>query len=144
MKVILKKNLIVLILIFSLTLQLTSCIKGKIEYMHDKSEIKCIEIVDAAYDYYEDRPGQHLIYPIDNIQEFLNELDKITTTFYIIGGYPFAAERSRLVDSLGAREIFIDTDKEECIRRLYACEDRDKDEWLQYINNWWAQYEGTF
>lgn len=63
---------------------------------------------------------------------------------YIIGGYPYAAERERLIDMLGAREIFIDTDRAECERRLYNCEDRDVSEWLCYINDWWLQYKGGY
>lgn len=64
---------------------------------------------------------------------------------YIIGGYPFKAERDRLIDTLGAREVFIDTDKETCINRLLACEDnRDKVEWERYINDWWLQYQGGY
>ena len=63
---------------------------------------------------------------------------------YVIGGYPFKAERERLIDSLGAREIFIDTDKDTCISRLLACEDRDKAEWERYINDWWLQYNGGY
>lgn len=64
---------------------------------------------------------------------------------YIIGGYPYQAERERLAESLGAREVFIDTDREECLSRLLACEDsRDKDEWTKYINDWWLQYQGGY
>ena len=63
---------------------------------------------------------------------------------YVIGGYPFKAERERLIDSLGAREVFIDTDKDTCINRLLACEDRDKAEWERYINDWWLQYQGGY
>lgn len=63
---------------------------------------------------------------------------------YVIGGYPFAAERERLASSLGAREIFIDTDKETCLSRLYDCEDRDVTEWTKYINDWWLQYQGGY
>lgn len=64
---------------------------------------------------------------------------------YIIGGYPYQAERDRLIDSLGAREVFIDTDRDECINRLLACEDgRNKDEWTKYINDWWLQYQGGY
>ena len=105
-----KKILILLLVFASVLMQLTSCIKGRFEYMHDKSEIKCIEIVDATYDYYEDRPVQHLIYPIDNIQEFLNELDRITTTFYIIGGYPVGIDTNTLAVKIsynnGDYEVF--------------------------------------
>lgn len=63
---------------------------------------------------------------------------------YVIGGYPYKAERDRLIDQLGAREIFIDTDKETCIKRLYETEGRDCDEWLRYINDWWLQYNGGY
>lgn len=64
---------------------------------------------------------------------------------YIIGGYPFEAERNRLVDSLGAREVFIDTDRETCIKRLLECGDgRDVTEWTNYIDDWWLQYGGGY
>ena len=63
---------------------------------------------------------------------------------YVIGGYPYQAERDRLVDSLGAREIFIDTDKDTCLNRLYAAEGRDVTEWTKYINDWWLQYQGGY
>ena len=57
---------------------------------------------------------------------------------YIIGGYPLISERERLIKSLGAREVFIDTPKEECIRRL-ASNNRPK-EYEKYILDWWEQY----
>lgn len=63
---------------------------------------------------------------------------------YVIGGYPYQAERERLIDTLGAREVYIDTDKDTCLNRLYACEDRDKAEWERYINDWWLQYQGGY
>ena len=63
---------------------------------------------------------------------------------YIIGGYPYQAERERLIDSLGAREVFIDTPYEECVKRLQSCEDRDKKLWEQYIADWWLQYQGGY
>ena len=55
---------------------------------------------------------------------------------FIVGGYPLIGERERLCRSLGAKEIFIDTSKEECIRR--AAE--RSEEWLKYINDWWDKY----
>lgn len=63
---------------------------------------------------------------------------------YIIGGYPYKAERERLVTSLGAREIYIDTDEDECLRRLYESNDRDKTEWEKYIRDWWLQFSGGY
>ena len=59
---------------------------------------------------------------------------------YIIGGYPLQSERERLCKELGAREIFIDTSRAECIERLKACEDRDFNEWLKYIEDWWNRF----
>lgn len=63
---------------------------------------------------------------------------------YIIGGYPYKAERDRLIDTLGAREVFIDTPYEECIKRLQSCDDRDVKLWEQYISDWWLQYQGGY
>lgn len=60
---------------------------------------------------------------------------------YIIGGYPFAAERERLINGLGAKGIFIDTSKDECINRLFQCNDgRNKEDWMKYIIDWWEKY----
>lgn len=63
---------------------------------------------------------------------------------YIIGGYPFAAERERLLDRLGAREIYMDSSREECMNRLMECTDRDHAEWETYIDAWWKQYAGGY
>lgn len=60
---------------------------------------------------------------------------------YIIGGYPLISERERLCKMLGAREVFIDTNKDECVARLMRCEDgRDTEQWLTFINDWWKKY----
>lgn len=59
---------------------------------------------------------------------------------YIIGGYPLQSERDRLTTELGARQIFIDTSKEECLARLAADSSRDSGEWTRYINDWWNNY----
>lgn len=60
---------------------------------------------------------------------------------YILGGYPSESERKRIVEQTGAREVFIDTPKEECIRRLEAePEGRNIEEWKQIIEGWWRRY----
>lgn len=59
---------------------------------------------------------------------------------YVIGGYPYQSERERLCKELGAREIFIDVSKDECIDRLQASEDRNQDEWRKYIYEWFERY----
>ena len=58
---------------------------------------------------------------------------------YVIGGYPLISERERLMRSLGAREIFIDTSKEECIERLKSLNNRPND-YEKYIEEWWEKY----
>lgn len=59
---------------------------------------------------------------------------------YIIGGYPLISERERICKALGAREIFIDVSKEECISRLNNSENLNKADYLDYINEWWRRY----
>jgi hypothetical protein len=61
---------------------------------------------------------------------------------YIIGGYPMQSERERLAKEMGAREIFIDTSRDECLERLNQINDgRDKAEWKQYIDEWFNRYK---
>lgn len=60
---------------------------------------------------------------------------------YIIGGYPLISERERLCKELGAREVFIDTDRQTCLHRLDNAQDgRDIPQWTKYINDWWNKY----
>ena len=63
---------------------------------------------------------------------------------YVIGGYPFKRDRERLVDRLGAREIFIDTSRDECMSRAMNSENRNSKEWAKYVDDWWLQYSGGF
>lgn len=80
----------------------------------------------------------------DNLLESVKYRRGKWSNAYIIGGYPYQAERERLIDSLGAREVFIDTDKDTCLQRLYESGDRDITEWTKYINDWWLQYQGGY
>lgn len=60
---------------------------------------------------------------------------------WVIGGYPLVSERERLRKRLKAKEIFIDTPKEECIHRLYENPNgRDISEWKRYIDDWFEKY----
>lgn len=59
---------------------------------------------------------------------------------YIVGGFPLSSERERICKEYGAREIFIDTSKEECLERLKFDEERNQSEWLEYIEHWWKRY----
>lgn len=59
---------------------------------------------------------------------------------YIVGGYPLVSERERLCRQLGAREIYVDATKTECLKRLELDPDRDTKEWTGYIETWWDRY----
>ena len=59
---------------------------------------------------------------------------------YIIGTYGYAAERERLIKDVGAREIFIDVPKEECLRRLHADPDGNCEEYERYIDEWFERF----
>ena len=59
---------------------------------------------------------------------------------YIIGTFPYQGERERLAKELGAEIILIDTDKEECLKRLYEnTEGREVSEWEKYICDWFQK-----
>lgn len=60
---------------------------------------------------------------------------------YLIGGYPLVSERERVIKSLGAREIFIDTPKDVCLTR--AALDNRPDEYYDYIEDWYSKYSCT-
>lgn len=56
---------------------------------------------------------------------------------YIVGGFKNKLERERLADRLGARLVFVDTPKEECLYRLEQYADgRNKSEWKKFIEDW--------
>lgn len=63
---------------------------------------------------------------------------------YIIGGYPLVSERERLCRSLGAREIYIDSTKEQCLKRLGELNEQGKvfdvDECKRWVDEWWNRY----
>lgn len=58
---------------------------------------------------------------------------------YVIGGYPLISERERLAKELGAELIYIDSTKEECIKKLYDS-NLDVKEYTEFIETWWSKY----
>lgn len=59
---------------------------------------------------------------------------------YIIGGYALSSERERLCKELGAREVFIEASKDECLARLDGRENIDKSEWREFIEDWFEKF----
>lgn len=62
------------------------------------------------------------------------------TKAYIIGGYPSTGERERLTKELQATPVFIQATQDECLQRLQETEDRNRDEWAEYISEWFLRY----
>lgn len=80
----------------------------------------------------------------DNLLESIRYRRGKWLNAYVIGGYPYQAERERLADQLGARLIHIDTDKDTCLSRLAADESRDFNEWSKYIEDYWLKVDGGY
>lgn len=62
---------------------------------------------------------------------------------FVIAGGAVKSIRTRQIESLGAEDIFINTDKETCLKRLAGDTTRTADqkkEWKQYINQWFDDY----
>lgn len=62
---------------------------------------------------------------------------------WIIAGGAVKGVREREIESFGAESIYIDTDIETCLKRLYADESRtqeQKKEWERYIREWFESY----
>lgn len=64
------------------------------------------------------------------------------TRAYIIGGFPLVSERERIINETGARDIYIEATKEECLERLHMSPDfRNISEWEKYIEDWWMKFD---
>lgn len=62
---------------------------------------------------------------------------------FIITGGAIKSERERQISLLGAEPIFIDTDKETCLKQLANDKSRteiQKIEWRKYIEQWFSEY----
>lgn len=62
---------------------------------------------------------------------------------FIIEGGAFKGERERKIELLGAEPIFIDTNKQTCLKRLASDKERtqeQKKEWQTFIERWFNDY----
>ena len=63
---------------------------------------------------------------------------------YIISGGAVKSIREREIAAFGAEPIFINTDKETCLKRLATDENRtqtQRNEWARYIDKWFNEYQ---
>lgn len=64
-------------------------------------------------------------------------------TAWIIGGYPRKAEREKLAKDLKANLIYMNADRDECVKRLDGCNDyrkEHKEDWITYIDKWFEEF----
>lgn len=128
-----------------------SPLSGKSSYVKKvakKDDIICD--VDSIYEMITNNPryakSNKVKSSVFQIRNFIIDIIKTRNGMwqnaFIIGGYPLCMERKRLCDSLGAISIHIDTDKEECIRRLYESPDgRNIEEWEGFINDYFNDFQ---
>ena len=126
-----------------------SPLSGKSEYVHDNAEEGDIIIdmdniwacISGCDRYVKPNRLKANVFGIRDLllEQIRRRIGKWNNAF-IIGGYPLISERQRLCRTLNAKEIFIDTSKEECIKRLYENpKGRDVNEWTGYIESWWQK-----
>lgn len=60
---------------------------------------------------------------------------------WVIEGGANKVQREERIKTLGAEPIFIDVPKEVCLMRLDSLADRDKEQWKEYINEWFDMYQ---
>ena len=61
---------------------------------------------------------------------------------FVIDGGKYKVERERLIKELGAEPIYIDTTKEECLRRLHDNPNgRDVEQWKGYIIDYFTNFQ---
>ena len=63
---------------------------------------------------------------------------------FVIEGGALKVDRMRRIEILGAEDIYIDTDKETCLKRLASDNKRteeQKKEWSAYIERWFNDFE---
>lgn len=125
---------------------------GKTTYvMENKTDSDLVIDLDRLYEAVTLLPRYHkpdaLKYNVFAIKNTL--IDNIKVRYgsfnraWIVGGYSNKHDREKLARDLGAELIHIDTDKDECIRRLEGCVDyrkNNKKEWVGYINKWFDEF----
>lgn len=59
---------------------------------------------------------------------------------YVVGGYPLTSERERICKELGAREVFIDTEKETCLERVRDLDESLRKDYEGYVEDWFERW----
>ena len=62
-------------------------------------------------------------------------------TAWVIESLPFRTPREERAKQCGGELIHIDTDKETCLKRLYDDDNRPREQWEKFINDYFSQYQ---
>ena len=63
---------------------------------------------------------------------------------YLAGGYPLCSERERICKAMGAREVYIESTREECQLKIEAALDGERRrEYMGYLDEWWKRFAPT-
>ena len=102
------------------------CISGQPKYIKpNELKINAFQVRDCLLDIVKTRSGKW-------------------NRAWIIEGGALSSDRMRRIETLGAEEIFINTTKDECLKRLYDNPDgRDTEAWAGYISEWFDKYENN-
>jgi hypothetical protein len=89
-----------------------------------------------------DRNNNLILYLTDFRQAIINKMpDNNFENAWIIISFPKGDLKDQL-NRLNAKFVLMDADKQTCIDRINADQQRkNKDEWIQVINNWFTEYE---
>lgn len=63
-------------------------------------------------------------------------------TAWVVATLPYAKDRELLAERLGAELVYIQTNKDICMQRLYESEERQAvaNEWARFIDDWFIDY----
>ena len=63
-------------------------------------------------------------------------------TAYVVGGYPLQSERERICRDIGAREVYIEADMEDCKKRIgdMGMPEKIDKAYEEYIDEWFERY----
>ena len=125
---------------------------GKSSYVIEHMEVGDIVVdMDKLYEAVSFMPSynkpENLKYNVFAIRNSI--IDNIKTryggfrTAWIVGGYPNKVEREKLALDLGAKLIYLETDRDTCVSRLSSCDDyrsENKEEWITYIDKWFEKF----
>lgn len=127
-----------------------SPLSGKSTYVHDNMQVGDLVVdmdtiwqsVSGCDRYVKPNEIKPIVFGVrDYLIDCIRTRQGKWSTAWVIGGYPYGAERERLARQLNARLIHIDTTQSECLERLINCDDgRNLDDWKNFIEEYFKNF----